>query len=51
MQCRAILPLPRVPSYRRHKPSGQAAVTLNGCDIYLGKAKAEIARLRDEEGL
>ncbi len=27
----------RVPSYRRHKPSGQAVVTLNGKDIYLGK--------------
>jgi len=26
---------PRVPSYRRHKPSGQAVVTLNGRDIYL----------------
>jgi hypothetical protein len=25
----------RVPSYRRHKPSGQAVVTLNGRDIYL----------------
>jgi hypothetical protein len=24
------------PSYRRHKPSGQAVVTLNGKDIYLG---------------
>jgi integrase len=27
---------PRVPSYRHHKPSGQAVVTLNGRDIYLG---------------
>jgi integrase len=27
----------RVPSYRRHKPSGQAVVTLNGKDFYLGK--------------
>lgn len=26
----------RVPSYRRHKPSGQAVVTLNGRDCYLG---------------
>jgi hypothetical protein len=25
----------RVPSYRRHKPSGQAVVTLNGKDRYL----------------
>src|SRR4051794_12074792 len=27
----------RTPSYRHHKPSGQAVVTLNGRDIYLGK--------------
>jgi hypothetical protein len=27
---------PRVPSYRRHTPSGQAVVTLNGRDSYLG---------------
>ena len=27
---------PRIPSYRHHKPSGQAVVTLNGRDIYLG---------------
>lgn len=26
----------RVPSYRKHKPSGQAVVTLNGMDHYLG---------------
>jgi integrase len=28
---------PRIPSYRHHKPSGQAVVTLNGRDVYLGK--------------
>jgi integrase len=28
---------PRTPSYRLHKPSGQAVVTLDGHDIYLGK--------------
>jgi hypothetical protein len=28
---------PRVPSYRRHRPTGQAVVTLDGRDIYLGK--------------
>jgi hypothetical protein len=28
---------PRVPKYRRHKPSGQAVVTLSGKDFYLGK--------------
>lgn len=27
---------PRVPSYRHHKPSGQAVVTLGGRDFYLG---------------
>jgi len=43
----------RVPSYRRHKPSGQAVVTLNGRDIYLGKwgtkaSRAEYDRLIGE---
>lgn len=28
---------PRIPSYRLHKPSGQAVVRLNGRDFYLGK--------------
>jgi hypothetical protein len=27
----------RTPSYRLHKPTGQAVVTLNGRDIYLGR--------------
>jgi len=27
----------RTPSYRLHRPSGQAVVTLNGRDFYLGK--------------
>src|SRR5262245_53790955 len=27
----------RTPSYRHHKPSGQAVVTLGGRDIYLGR--------------
>ena len=40
----------RVPSYRRHKPTNQAVVTINGQDIYLGKwntgaSKAEYDRL------
>ena len=26
----------RIPAYRRHKPSGQAVVTLNATDFYLG---------------
>jgi integrase len=41
---------PRVPSYRLHKPSGQAVVTLDGRDIYLGRygsrqSRAEYDRL------
>ncbi len=40
----------RVPSYRRHKATGQAVVTLSGRDCYLGKfntqkSKAEYDRL------
>ena len=27
----------RIPSYRHHKPSGQAVVTLSGKDHYLGQ--------------
>ena len=27
----------KLPSYRLHKPSGQAVVTINGRDIYLGR--------------
>jgi len=43
----------RVPSYRHHKPTGQAVVTLNGKDYYLGKwntktSKAEYNRLIGE---
>ncbi len=29
----------RVPSYRQHRPSGQAVVTLGGRDIYRGKLR------------
>ena len=40
----------RVPSYRHHKPTGQAVVTLNGKDYYLGshrskRSKTEYERL------
>src|SRR4051794_13686603 len=40
----------RTPSYRHHKPTNQAVVTLNGRDIYLGiygspKSRAEYDRL------
>jgi integrase len=43
----------RVPKYRRHKPTGQAVVTLSGKDHYLGKwntaaSKAEYDRLIGE---
>ena len=30
-------PSSRIPSYRLHKPSGRAVVTLSGRDIYLGQ--------------
>jgi hypothetical protein len=30
-------PTPRIPSYRLHKASGRAAVTLGGRHYYLGK--------------
>jgi hypothetical protein len=30
-------PSSRIPSYRLHKPTGQAVVTLDGHDNYLGK--------------
>ncbi len=41
---------PRTPSYRHHKPSGQAVVTLDGRDFYLGlfdsaASRAEYDRL------
>src|SRR5947209_2875687 len=40
----------RTPSYRLHKPTGQAVVTLNGHDVYLGRhgspaSRAEYDRL------
>jgi integrase len=34
----------RVPSYRLHKPSGQAVVTLNGQDHYLGRFETQASR-------
>jgi integrase len=34
----------RVPSLRRHKPSGQAVVTLNGHDLYLGPWPATLRK-------
>lgn len=43
----------RTPSYRKHKPTDQAVVTLNGKDLYLGRygtkeSKAEYDRLIGE---
>jgi hypothetical protein len=34
----------RNPSYRRHRSSGQAIVTLDGHDIYLGPYKSTVSR-------
>ncbi|MHC4339606.1 MAG: tyrosine-type recombinase/integrase [Planctomycetota bacterium] len=34
----------RVPSYRLHKPSGRAVVTLGGKDVYLGRHGSEASR-------
>ena len=34
----------RIPSYREHKPSGQAVVTLSGKDHYLGPWQSEVSR-------
>lgn len=33
-----------VPSYRHHKPTGQAVVTLDGHDIYLGRYNSQASR-------
>ena len=33
-----------LPSYRRHKSSGQAVVTLDGRDFYLGPHGAKVSR-------
>ncbi len=40
---------PRQPSYRLHKPSGQAVVTLSGRDHYLGKHDTPESRERHDE--
>ena len=34
----------RVPKYRRHRPTGQAVVTLGGRDFYLGKWRTKSSR-------
>jgi integrase len=38
------MPSRRVPAYRRHKPSGQAVVTLDDHDFYLGKWNSAASR-------
>lgn len=40
---------PRTPSYRLHKPSGRAVVTLNGKDHYLGPVDAPESRQRYDQ--
>lgn len=39
----------RLPKYRLHKKSGQAIVTLNGHDIYLGKYKSASSKRKYEQ--
>jgi hypothetical protein len=34
-----------LPSYRKHRSSGQAVVTLNGRDIYLGTHGTQASRI------
>ena len=36
----------RLPTYRLHKPSGQAVVTLDGHDFYLGRHGSALGRAR-----
>ena len=38
------MPGKRIPSYRLHKSTGQAVVTLGGRDVYLGKHDTESSR-------
>jgi len=39
-------PQRRIPSYRLHKPTSQAVVTLNGKDVYLGNHGTPMSRER-----
>ena len=36
--------LSRIPAYRHHKPTGQAVVTIDGRDFYLGRYNSPISR-------
>ena len=38
----------RIPRYRRHKPSGQAVVTLGGRDFCLGPWRSKLSRAEYE---
>jgi integrase len=38
-----------IPTYRRHRASGQAVVTLNGTDVYLGKFNSPESRAKYEQ--
>ena len=40
----------KVPSYRLHKATGQAVVTLNGRDIYLGVYKESSREFGESSG-
>lgn len=40
-----------LPSYRRHKPSGQAVVTLDGRDVYLGPWRSKESRVAYERAI
>ncbi len=40
-----------LPSYRRHKPSGQAVVTLDGKDIYLGPWRSKDSKVAYERAI
>lgn len=42
------MPSSRFPSYRQHKPSGQAVVTFNGTDFYLGPWDSKVSRAEYE---
>lgn len=44
MPTKATSRKPRIPSYRRHKATGQAVVTINGRDFYLGKFNSAASR-------
>ena len=45
------MPRHTLPAYRLHRASGQAVVTLNSADIYLGKHGTPESRRRYEQKL